>query len=63
MNRVGRQEDISFGGTSMAIDPEGTVLSEAGSSDEELLHAEIGDAGRRDERTRYLELLRPSVYG
>ena len=30
VNRVGRQEEISFGGTSMAIDPEGTVLSEAG---------------------------------
>jgi predicted amidohydrolase len=62
VNRVGRQEGISFGGTSMAIDPEGIVLSEAGPEDEELLHAEIGDAGRRDERTRYLELLRPSVY-
>ena len=62
VNRVGRQEDISFGGTSMAIDPEGTVLTEAGPKDEELLHAEIGEAGRRDARTRYVELLRPSVY-
>ena len=62
VNRVGRQEEISFGGTSMAIDPEGTVLSEAGPEDEELLYAEIGDAGRRDARTRYLELRRPSVY-
>ena len=62
VNRVGRQEDVSFGGTSMAIDPEGTVLSEAGPQDEELLDAEIGDPGRRDARTRYLGLLRPSVY-
>lgn len=62
VNRVGRQEDISFGGTSMAIDPEGTVLCVAGPEDEELLYATISDAGRRDERTRYLELLRPSVY-
>ncbi len=62
VNRVGRQEDVSFGGTSMAIDPEGTVLTKAGPSDEELLYAEIGDAGRRDARTRYVELLRPSVY-
>jgi predicted amidohydrolase len=62
VNRVGRQEEITFGGTSMAIDPEGTVLSAAGPTDEQLLHAEIGDAGRRDERTRYLELRRPSVY-
>ena len=62
VNRVGRQEDISFGGTSMAIDPEGTVLAAAGPDNEEVLHAEMGDAGRRDERTRYLELLRPSVY-
>jgi predicted amidohydrolase len=62
VNRVGRQEDISFGGTSMAIDPEGTVLTKAGPNDDELLYAEIGDAGRRDARTRYVELLRPSVY-
>ena len=62
VNRVGRQEDITFGGTSMAIDPEGTLLSVAGPEDEELLYATISDAGRRDERTRYLELLRPSVY-
>ena len=62
VNRVGRQEDISFCGTSMAIDPEGTVLTEAGPRDEELLRADIGDGGRRDARTRYLELLRPSVY-
>lgn len=38
------------------------MLSQAGPNDEELLHAEIGDAGRRDARTRYVELLRPSVY-
>jgi (R)-amidase len=38
VNRVGRQEDISFGGTSMAVDPEGQVLVEAGPNDEELLH-------------------------
>jgi predicted amidohydrolase len=62
VNRVGRQEEITFGGTSVAIDPEGTVLSAAGPEDEELLSTTIGDAGRRDERTRYLELLRPSVY-
>jgi len=62
VNRVGRQEDISFGGTSMAIDPEGTVLSVTGPEDEEMLDATISDAGRRDERTRYLDLLRPSLY-
>ena len=62
VNRVGRQEEISFGGSSMAIDPEGTVLTEAGPNDEELLNAEIGEPGRRDARTRYVELLRPSVY-
>jgi predicted amidohydrolase len=62
VNRVGRQEDVDFAGRSMAIDPDGRVLGEAGSNDEELLYAEIGDAGRQDARTRYLELLRPSVY-
>ena len=63
VNRVGRQEGVSFGGSSTAIDAEGTVLAEAGPTGEELLHTEIGGAGRRDARTRYLELLRPSVYG
>jgi predicted amidohydrolase len=62
VNRVGRQDGVSFGGSSMAVDPEGSVLAEAGPAEEELLHAEIGDAGRRDARTRYVELLRPSVY-
>ena len=62
VNRVGRQEGISFGGSSMTIDPEGTVLAEAGPTGEELLHADIGEAGRQDARTRYLELRRPSVY-
>ena len=62
VNRVGRQEDISFGGGSTVIDPEGTVLAEAGPTGDELLHAEIGEAGRQDARTRYVELLRPSVY-
>lgn len=62
VNRVGRQEDVGFGGGSMAVDPEGTVLSEADPRDEVLLDAEIGDAGRRDARTRYVELLRPSLY-
>ena len=62
VNRVGRQEDVSFSGSSMMIDPEGTVLAEAGPTDEELLHADIGQAGRQDARTRYLELLRPSAY-
>ena len=45
VNRVGRQEDVSFGGTSMAIDPEGTVLSEAGPTGR-------GIAGRPDRRAR-----------
>ena len=62
VNRVGRQEGISFGGSSMTIDPEGTVLAKAGPTGEELLHADIGEAGRQDARTRYLELRRPSVY-
>jgi predicted amidohydrolase len=62
VNRVGRQEGISFGGASMAVDPEGRVLVHAGPDEERVLMADIGPAGRRDARTRYTELLRPSLY-
>jgi hypothetical protein len=38
------------------------VLVHAGPDEEQVLIAEIGGAGRRDARTRYTELWRPSLY-
>ena len=62
VNRGGDQDGIAFAGSSMAIDPEGGVLAGAGSDAEQLLGADVGDAGRRDARTRYLNLVRPALY-
>jgi len=40
-NRVGTEEDITFGGSSVAVDPYGVVLAEADDEKETLLTAEI----------------------
>jgi predicted amidohydrolase len=62
VDRVGEQDGIAFAGGSMAVDPEGRVLVATGPDDERVVNAEIGEPGRRDARTRYTELLRPSLY-
>jgi predicted amidohydrolase len=62
VNRVGDQDGVRFGGNSIALDPDGRVLAEAGSDGERIVVAEIGAPGRRDSRTRYAEMLRPSLY-
>lgn len=62
VNRVGDQDGLSFGGHSTALDQTGRVLAEAGSKNERIVDAEIGDSGRGDPRTRYLELLREDLY-
>ena len=62
VNRVGEQDGIEFAGSSLAVDPDGGVVAEAGPDEERLIVAEVRDAGRRDERTRYLGLVRPSLY-
>jgi predicted amidohydrolase len=61
-NRVGRQDEISFAGDSLAVDPEGRVLAAAGPDVECTITAELPEPGRRDARTRYTELMRPSLY-
>lgn len=61
-DRVGEQGGIAFAGGSMAVDTEGRVIAGAGPVEERLVQAETGAPGRRDARTRYLDLLRPSVY-
>ena len=63
VNRVGEQHGIEFAGSSMAVDQEGDVVAQGVPDAEDLLFAEIGDAGRRDTRTRYLSLVRPALYG
>lgn len=62
VNRVGRQDGIEFAGDSMAVDPEGEVVAQAGPEEERVIEADVGEPRRRDPRTRYLELLRPSLY-
>lgn len=61
-NRVGHQDGISFAGDSLAVDPEGRVLAAAGPDAECTTTAELPEPGRRDERTRYTELMRPALY-
>jgi predicted amidohydrolase len=61
-NRVGRQDGISFAGDSIVVDPEGRVLAAAGPDVESTITAELPEPGRSDARTRYTELMRPSLY-
>ena len=62
VNRVGEQDGLAFNGGSLALDPDGRVLADAGVWEEQVLSAEIGPPGRRDPRTRYLEQLREELY-
>ncbi len=62
VNRVGEQDGLPFCGGSLALDPEGRTVAEAGPDVERVLSVEVGAARRRDPRTRYLELLRAPLY-
>jgi predicted amidohydrolase len=62
VNRVGEQDGVRFSGNSIALDPDGRVLAEAGTNGERIVVAEIGTPGRRDSRTRYAEQLRHPLY-
>jgi predicted amidohydrolase len=62
INRVGEQDGVRFSGNSIALDPDGRVLAEAGTDGERIVVAEIGAPGRRDSRTRYAEQLRHPLY-
>ena len=62
VNRVGDENGLPFSGGSLALDPDGRVLVAAGPEEEHVVTAEIGPPGRRDPRTRYLELLRRDLY-
>jgi predicted amidohydrolase len=62
VNRVGEEDGLGFCGGSLALDPDGGVLAEAGREDEDELVAQLGEAGRRDPRTRYRDLLRDDLY-
>ena len=62
VNRAGEEDGLVFCGGSLAVDPDARVLAEAGPTDERVLSVELGAPGRRDERTRYRELLRDELY-
>jgi predicted amidohydrolase len=61
VNRVGEEDGLPFSGGSMALDPDARVLVEAGGEGEAVVVAEVGEPGRRDPRTRYLELVRDEL--
>jgi predicted amidohydrolase len=62
VNRAGEEDGLVFCGGSLAVDPDARVLAEAGPSGEQVLSAELGAPGRRDERTHYRDLLRDELY-
>ncbi len=63
-NRVGREEDLKFWGSSFVCDPFGKIVARASSSDEEVLVAELDLA--QNERVRegwgFFRNRRPDVY-
>ncbi|MEA2364373.1 MAG: 5-aminopentanamidase [Thermoleophilaceae bacterium] len=61
VNRAGEEDGLPFSGGSMALDPDARVLVEAGAEGEAVVVAEVGEPGRRDPRTRYLELVRDEL--
>ncbi|HEY7454653.1 MAG TPA: carbon-nitrogen hydrolase family protein [Thermoleophilaceae bacterium] len=62
VNRVGDESGFSFDGGSLAVDPDAAALAELGPTAERVVTVELGEPGRRDERTRYRELLRDELY-
>jgi predicted amidohydrolase len=61
VNRVGEQDDLSFGGGSVALDQTARVLAEAGSAEERIVDADVAVPRAGDPRTRYLELVREDL--
>jgi len=63
-NRVGSEEDITLGGSSCIIDPNGNVLAQAGETEEELLVVELDAAALAEAREGVLlrDTLRADVY-
>jgi omega-amidase len=63
-NRVGTDDGVTFCGTSVMIDPSGTVLASAGSDREELIHADLSIETIRTVRSRMKVFAdrRPDVY-
>jgi predicted amidohydrolase len=66
-NRIGRERDISFSGSSFVTDPEGEVIAEASKTDEEVLVTEVNPDLSRDkmitERNHVLLDRFPDLYG
>jgi predicted amidohydrolase len=52
-NRVGQEEGWTFSGGSLAVDPLGNVLAEAGPDEEEMLLVEVEPDRLREARTLY----------
>ncbi len=65
VNRVGREEKLTFAGESFVCNPRGNVIARAGSLTEEILYCDI-DGGEREKshaRTLFFRDRRPELYG
>ena len=60
-NLVGGSDALRFVGGSRSIAPDGRVLAEAGTADEQLLVAPVAPAGRPDDALDYLGLVPPPL--
>ena len=63
-NRVGTEENITFGGCSVAVDPSGVVLAKAGSDEEVLITADISKTriGTVRNEVPMRSAMRPDLY-
>ena len=64
-NRVGKDDDLWFCGSSAIIDPRGVVIAAASADREELIHADLSDDLVRSVRSRVASFAhrRPDLYG
>jgi predicted amidohydrolase len=62
VNQVGTAGDVVFRGESLAVDPDARVLLDLGADAERVASVNVGEPGRDDARTSYLDLLREELY-
>ena len=64
-NRVGKEENLTFGGESFVCGPDGRVLARAAEGTDEILYCDL-DLGRVPEshaRKLFMRDRRPELYG
>jgi len=65
VNRVGKEERLTFAGGSFVTDPDGRVIARAPEGEDSILYCEVdlGRVRRSHARKHFLRDLRPEVYG